>query len=117
MPRFGSWLARTSEVQERVFGIAPDALSDEDFAHAWETAAFSVGIEVAEATAHIPWKPWSTRRGRPSPADRELAVKELVDAAHFMSNLFNLLGVTDEELERRYAEKTDENIRRQEEGY
>jgi hypothetical protein len=123
VPRFGSWLARTREVQEGVFGIDAEALSDDEYAHAWETAAFSVGIEVAEATAHVPWKPWSRKRGRPQGgpgdpgSDRDQAVRELVDAAHFLANLFVLLGVTDEELDRRYAEKTEENIRRQKEGY
>jgi hypothetical protein len=116
--RFSRWLGQTKEVQEGVFGINAETLSDEDYAHAWETAAFSVGVEVAEATAHVPWKPWSKKRGRPVDAiQREKAVKELVDAAHFLANLFVLLGVTDEELETEYAIKTEENIRRQKGDY
>lgn len=70
--------------------------------------------ELGEFLQEVQWKTWITERGG---VNRDQAVGELVDVAHFLANLANALGVTDEEWEARYIAKQARNAERQRDGY
>lgn len=110
------WLASTRELQEKYFNVNydelakdPDLLAD---AIVWNHTALIV--ELSEFMQEVGWKNWSTPRGW---VNRDAALGELVDAAHFLANILNVLGVTDEEWERRYRAKQEINRNRQRGGY
>lgn len=110
------WLESTRELQEQYFGfdyakcsVDPDLLADTIlFNH---TALI---VELSEFMQEVGWKNWSTPRGW---VNREAAIGELVDAAHFLANILAVLGVTDDEWERRYRAKQEVNRNRQRSGY
>lgn len=111
------WLESTKKLQEESFGIDASkmASSPEYFADYIMTNHSALIIELSEFMAEIQWKPWAGSRG--DVLNRTLAVKELVDVAHFLANLAVALGVTDEEWEGLYRAKQEVNARRQIEGY
>lgn len=110
------WLESTRVLQEDAFKINFADLASDGEALAnyvlWNHSALI--IELSEFMDEVQWKPWVKTRGG---LNRELAVKELIDAAHFLGNLAVALGVTDEEWERRYREKQAINSKRQADGY
>lgn len=69
--------------------------------------------ELHEALQEMGWKPWSTSRH----LNREEYVGELIDALHFLVNLFLAAAVEPEEVMRRYVMKHHVNRQRQENGY
>jgi dUTPase len=71
--------------------------------------------ELHEALAELYWKPWAAQP--PGFKDREAFVGELVDALHFMLNLFLMARVTSDELLDRYGGKNALNRRRRDGGY
>lgn len=106
-------LSDTYELQARAFGHAlpleGEALAD--FV-TWNVAALVA--EVGEALEQVGWKNWAARRGW---VNREAFVGELIDVQHFLNNLLCSVGVTDEELQARYAVKQELNRSRQRDGY
>ena len=66
--------------------------------------------ELHEALAETGWKPWSANRH----INRDEYIGELVDAVHFLVNLFLVVGATPEEVLERYKSKNAKNHRRQE---
>lgn len=110
------WLASTRKLQETYFNVNyaelakdPDQLAD---SIVWNHTALVV--ELSEFMNEVGWKNWSVSRGW---VNRDAAIGELVDAAHFMANILNLLDVTDEEWEDRYRAKQEINRQRQRNGY
>ena len=69
--------------------------------------------ELHEALAEVGWKPWASSRH----IKREAYVGELVDAWHFLMNLFLVVGVDADELYDRYVEKRQRNDARMVQGY
>ena len=69
--------------------------------------------ELHEALNEIGWKPWASSKH----INREAYIGELVDAVHFLVNLFRVVGATPEEVLERYESKNAKNHRRQEAGY
>jgi dimeric dUTPase (all-alpha-NTP-PPase superfamily) len=77
----------------------------------WNTLALT--DELHEALQEVGWKPWASS----THINREEFVGELVDAMHFLVNLFLVVGATPEEVHDRYAKKNAKNHTRQETGY
>lgn len=69
--------------------------------------------ELHEALQEVGWKPWSTSVH----LNRTEYVGELVDALHFLVNLFLVVGADAQEVYDRYVVKNRTNHRRQESGY
>lgn len=69
--------------------------------------------ELHEAMQEVGWKPWASSKH----INREEYVGELVDALHFLVNLFLVVGADAEEVLKRYEMKNEKNHRRQEVGY
>lgn len=77
----------------------------------------ALDAELQEALDETSWKPWATRDS----IHRDAYVGELVDALHFLMNMFLVLGddpaALAAEVFSRYCIKNRINARRQEEGY
>lgn len=75
--------------------------------------------ELHEALQETTWKPWATYPDGPDGAfvDRDAYVKELIDALHFLLNLFLVGGASPDEVFDRYVEKNQVNHDRQNRGY
>lgn len=108
------WLESTYALQQEAFGIEPDALEGDEFADYITLNCTALLVELGEFMQEIGWKTWAEPRGW---TNRDAAVKELIDVAHFLANLACALGLTDEEWEERYRAKQDTNRRRQTDGY
>lgn len=70
-------------------------------------------MELSEFMQEVGWKPWATPRGW---VNRDAAVGELVDVAHFLANLLCALDVTDAEWQHAYRTKQEVNRQRQRSG-
>jgi dimeric dUTPase (all-alpha-NTP-PPase superfamily) len=108
------WLETTRQLQIKSYGTDPITLSGDKLANFWiwnHTAAID---ELSEFLNEVTWKPWSTQRGT---FNRDAAIGELVDCAHFIANLAVSLGCTDGEWESRYQAKQLLNAKRQQDGY
>lgn len=75
--------------------------------------AFALLDEVHEAMGEVGWKRWATSRH----INDEAFKNELIDAWHFMMNLFELAGMSADEVYERYNAKRDKNDKRQQDGY
>lgn len=69
--------------------------------------------ELHEALQEVGWKPWASS----CHINRDEFIGELVDAIHFLVNLFLVVGATADEVAERYAKKNHKNHLRQERGY
>lgn len=108
------WLAAQRALQDDAFGRTfpiddPDDLAD--YVTEMHTALI---VELAEFMNEVGWKTWAAPRGW---VNRDAAVGELVDVAHFLGNLLLALGVDDDEFAARYRTKQEVNRRRQKTGY
>lgn len=73
--------------------------------------------ELHEALDETAWKPWATYlKSRPLVSEEPFRA-ELIDAFHFMMNLFLHAGMTAEDVWIGYARKHGINVTRQDEGY
>lgn len=109
------WLSSTRRLQEETYGVDFDAPRDPDaFADAVVMNHSALVVELSEFMGEVGWKDWATPRGW---VNRDAAVGELVDAAHFLANILVRLDVTDDEWEQRYRAKQEVNRRRQRSGY
>lgn len=104
---------RTRVLQRQSFGVDPAELTGRERGeyHLWN--AYAAVDEISEISGEISWKPWKDG----DKFNRDEYIGECVDALHFLGNLLVLAGCSDEELNRRYAEKQVENARRQRDGY
>lgn len=110
------WLESTKSLQEEHFGVNYDAL-ERDGAKLIEyvkTQLIALQDELFEFLGELNWKPWS--RDHLGVRDRDAAIGELIDAEHFLANMYAALGVTDHEHEARYRKKQQRNARRQANG-
>jgi len=69
--------------------------------------------ELHEALNEVGWKPWASSRH----VNAEAFKGELIDALHFLVNLFLLAGMDSREVLRLYLEKNRRNLERQKAGY
>jgi hypothetical protein len=109
-----SWLASTRVLQAEAFGKDFSVTDPDEFADSIVMNHTALVTELSEFMNEVGWKDWITPRGW---VNREAAVGELVDAAHFLANLLVRLDVTDEEWEQRYQAKQEVNRNRQRVGY
>lgn len=114
-------LAKQRALQINSFGVDPADLEGEELAAfvMWNMVALQ--DEIHEALHEVPgWKPWSTKEtpmmSLPT-VERDMYLAELVDADHFLKNLFLVAGCTDGEREELYDKKCQINADRQAEGY
>jgi len=109
-----NWLEETRKLQISAYGADPSELEGGALADfvIWNNVALA--DEMSEFLGEIQWKPWSKIRGG---ANRDAAIGELIDAAHFLANLAVAMGCTDEEWIARYKAKMEVNAKRQRDGY
>lgn len=69
--------------------------------------------ELHEALNEVGWKPWASSRH----VNEDALQGELIDAWHFLMNLFMLAGLTPHMVAERYRAKAQVNQARQAEGY
>lgn len=105
------WLNSTRRLQEEVYGFDYAKLTDAALGDYVTWNVVATENELHEFLDEVQWKPWAKNRGHVE--DREAAVEELVDAAHFLANLAVGLGVTDEEWQVAYRKKQVKNANRQ----
>lgn len=106
-----NWLASTRALQKEAYGRDFDKpLDPDEFADAIVMQFAALIVELSEFMQEVGWKDWTTPRGW---VNRDQAVGELVDVAHFLANILCRLDVTDEEWERRYRAKQEVNRKRQ----
>lgn len=108
------WLASTRELQEKYFDRDFSNQDPDEFADAIVMNHSALICELTEFMDEVGWKDWTTPRGW---VNREAAIGELVDAAHFMANLLVRLNVTDDEWEERYQAKQEVNRQRRRTSY
>lgn len=106
-----SWFESSRELQAGAYGKDPGALVGDERADYWTTMMFALVDEVSEFGREVKWKAWANGRGEV--IDRDAAVGELVDAAHFLVNLALSVGATEGEFWERYREKQARNLARQ----
>lgn len=106
-------MASTKTLQEEYFNrefpiTDPDELAD------YVTMNHSAAvIELSEFMQEVGWKDWAAPRGW---VNRDAAVRELIDVAHFVANLLCALDVSDAEWEYLYRAKQEVNRQRQRSG-
>lgn len=114
------WLAHHKEFQEGTYGTV---FSDFETDYTTRTEFVSWNLraaihELVEAGDETPWKPWSSRDPREMwEANRDNYAGEIIDVLFFLANAALAVGMTDEEIERRYKAKAAVNTKRQETGY
>lgn len=69
--------------------------------------------ELSEALQEIGWKPWASSKH----INRDAYIGELVDAMHFLFNLFLAVGATSADIHDAYVKKNEKNRKRQLDGY
>lgn len=107
------WLASTKELQETVYGYRLP-MTGVELAN-YVTWNHSAGVvEFGELLDEFGWKPWANPRGW---VNREAALTEAVDIAHFLANILCAIGVTDDEWTAAYQAKQQVNRDRQRDGY
>lgn len=92
---------------------SPGELSPDERAHFFETMFVGTTSELVEASNEIGWKPWASSRH----LNREEYMGELIDAWHFLMNLFLIAEATEAEIRDKYFAKQKVNIQRQNKGY
>lgn len=110
---FNAWLAETRQLQVEAYGLdyekfeGPDGL--DELVKYMKDMHIATVAEMQEMLDEISWKPWAKDDLY---VNRDLVVKELVDALHFIANLLTAVGCTDEELDEAYTSKMAVNRER-----
>lgn len=107
------WLESTRQLQSEYFGVTYPLEGDE-LANYVTMNHSALVLEASELLSEFGWKPWASPRGW---VNRESALKEAVDVAHFLANILCAIGVTDEEWVAAYQAKQEVNRQRQRDGY
>lgn len=94
-------------------GHYPPSMSDEDLANYIQVQTLACLDELHEALAEVGWKPWAKSRH----LNRDAFVGELIDAFHFLLNLFMAADVDTRELVEKFHAKNDVNWQRQRDNY
>lgn len=102
-----------NEMQRKNFGIDIRTLEGEDRTTFIKDMSLALLDEIHEALAEVGWKPWASSRH----VNEEAFRGELIDAFHFMMNLFIAAGMEEEDIFEAYMAKRQKNIDRQERGY
>jgi len=106
---FDEWIMRTRQLQREAYGRDPALLEGDERADYFRSNVAALVFELGEASNGIGWKNWGTDRT----LSRDEYIGELIDAAHFLGNLFAIAGVTDAELNELYLAKMAKNRARQ----
>ena len=101
------------ELQTRITGSDPSTLSEEEKIQYIRIMVLALDDELHEALAEISWKPWASAHY----INRDAYVSELIDAMHFLVNLFLVAGCDAREVAGLYAMKSAKNHKRQNDGY
>ena len=113
MDMLTAMMAKQAELQARINGYDID---QQDAATRIENIKLNVlacTAELHEALAETGWKPWATSQH----INEEQFKTELIDAWHFLMNLFLHAGMMPTEIWARYNLKWKINMQRQEDGY
>jgi hypothetical protein len=107
-----------TELQRRAYGYDITGLSDEDLIEYIRWNVVALEHEIHEALDECSWKPWQSS----SYVNRHQLLKELIDAAHFLNNIWIAVcglepGPAADLFEEMYVEKNVVNARRVERGY
>lgn len=102
-----------NHMQKESFGIDIKNLEGEERALFIKDMSLALMDEIHEALAEVGWKPWATSRH----VNEEAFKGELIDAWHFLMNLFIVAGMDADEIQRRYHKKRQQNQQRQTDGY
>lgn len=111
---FEEWLTSTRRLQELAYDAFYDQMGDEERADSMMMNLNAAHDEISEMGAEMGWKPWAPPRGW---INREAAIREAVDALHFIANLLTHCQATGEELTAAYKAKQLKNLQRQIDAY
>lgn len=106
-------MARQKHAQKESHGIDLDALTTEERVEFIRWNVLALEDELHEALAETSWRPWA----KSTHINKDAFTGELVDALHFLVNLFLVVGATSDEVSERYFAKRAKNDKRQAEGY
>lgn len=101
------------DYQEFMYGGKPKDLALNAKIDAFKTMFIALVCELVETMDEVGWKPWATSRF----INVAKAKGEVVDQLHFVMNEALLLGMTADELYKKYVEKNERNRARQRDGY
>lgn len=104
---------RQLDLQRNSFGVNPAALNPEAKMEYIRSMTLALEDELHEALAETGWKPWAASNH----LDSDAFGAELVDALHFLVNLFLAAGWTAGDVSSYYFKKAERNAARQAEGY
>lgn len=104
---------RQAKLQKESFGVEPQVLDPVAKAEYIAMMNLALQDELHEALNECGWKPWASSRHI-----NELAFgSELVDALHFLVNLWLAIGWTADDVFEAYQKKAEINAARQSAGY
>lgn len=104
---------RQLRLQIDSYGVDPSSLSGEERRVFIVDMTLALQDELHEALAECGWKPWASSRH----LDKDAFVSELVDALHFLVNLFIVAGASADDVYNAYIAKSEKNAARQQSGY
>jgi dimeric dUTPase (all-alpha-NTP-PPase superfamily) len=104
---------RQLKLQTRSFGVDPFNLDPEAKVQFIKDMTLALEDELHEALGEVGWKPWATSRH----INDKAFGGELVDALHFLVNLFLAIGWSADEVLQAYLLKASKNEARQRRGY
>lgn len=110
--RLSEMFGRQAEFQKSLGHDFPEMMEEERVWFAKDTI-LALLDEMHEALAEMGWKPWATSRH----FNRDAFVGELIDAWHFLMNLFLVADCSPEEMYAYYLKKNAKNRARQIKGY
>lgn len=106
-------LSKQKQLQEKAYGHDLDAMTNVERIEFLKINILALEDELHEALAEVGWKPWADSRH----INIDQLRGELIDAWHFMMNLFITAGMDAQMITDMYLAKREKNIKRQEEGY
>ena len=104
---------RQLRLQTESFGVDPTMLYGEERRRFIVDMMMALQDELHEALAECGWKPWASSKH----LNEDAFISELVDALHFLVNLFLVAGADAEDVVRVYEAKANKNAVRQASGY
>ena len=104
---------RQARLQKESFGVEPQALDPVAKAEYIAMMNLALQDELHEALAECGWKPWAKSRH----VNQLSFGSELVDALHFLVNLWLAIGWTADDVFEVYKKKAEINAARQLHGY
>jgi dimeric dUTPase (all-alpha-NTP-PPase superfamily) len=105
--------ARQEQLQAESFGIVPATMDDEAKMAYIRSMSLALTDELHEALNETGWKPWAASNH----LNADAFGAELVDALHFMVNLWLAAGWTADDVAEYYFKKAERNAARQRDGY